>query len=328
MSDVHAELRDLVDDITTDPGDPDRLWDTVVELGLHTIGVPESDGGSGGDFADLATVVRRLAHRGASVPVAEHAVAGWTLSQAGHPVPTTGRLALALDGVHGAGSSPSTVPWVRGAVGLVVIGPEEAVRYGDLRGRRIDVREGVNLAGEPRDGVELGDVAFATLTGGPTAAAVRNRAGLLRAVAIAGACAGAYALTRVYVGERRQFANPLIAIPAVATSLAGLKVAVLQVNAAVDRAVELHATTAGTEDLFAATAVARVVAAEAVDTVTGIAHQLHGAMGVTHEYALHPLTTRLWAWRDEDGDEESWARHVGARAAGGGEAELWERLTG
>ncbi|WP_202512321.1 acyl-CoA dehydrogenase family protein [Streptomyces sp. SID3343] len=325
MSSVHAELRDLVDDITATPGDPDRLWDTVAALGLHTIGVPEADGGSGGDLADLVTVVRRLAHRAASVPVADHAVAAWTLALAGHPLPTAGPLVVVLDTTLVAG--PMSVPWGRCAAGLVVVGSDDVIRYADPAGRRPGIEEGANLAGEPRDTVRLDEIPLAVLAGAPPADAIRARAGLLRAAAVAGACAGAYELTRTYVAQRRQFDGPLIDIPAVAASLAGMKVAALQVDAAVDRAVDLQATPASPADLLAATATARVVAARTADTVARNAHQLHGAMGVTREYALHPLTTRLWAWRDEDGHEESWARLLGTHVIEGGEAHLWERLT-
>ncbi|GCD95954.1 acyl-CoA dehydrogenase family protein [Embleya hyalina] len=326
MNDVHTELRDLVDDITAAPRDPDRLWDTVVGLGLHTIGVPEDRGGSGGDFADLAAVVGRFAHRAASVPVAEHAVAAWASTRAGRPLPAGGPLVVVF--AAGAGGPYPAVPWGRRAAGLVVVGPDDAVRYADLAGRRVEVGEETNPAGEPRDAVDAGDIPLADLAEAPDADAIRARIATLRAAALAGACAGAYELTRSYVRERRQFARPLIDIPAVAASLATMKVAGLQVQAAVDRAVDLHAGPAGPESLLAAAAVARVVAAEAADTVAGLAHRLHGAMGVTREYGLHPLTTRLWAWRDEYGDEESWARLLGTHTTDGGELDLWERLTG
>ena len=317
MNDHHAELRALVDDIAT--RDSTRLWDTVVELGLHTIGVPESAGGSGGDLADLVTVVNRLARRAASAPIAEHAVTAWALTHAGRPLPAGGLLTIA----SGGHDPLATVPWGRDAVGVIVLGPDDVVRHADLIGRRAVVREGVNLAGEPRDALDSSTVA---LPGAPPAAAIRARIALLRAAAVAGACTGAYELTRTHVTRRRQFGKPLIDIPAVATALATMKVTGLQVDAAVARATDLHRGTADPGTLLAASAVARVVAATTADTVARIAHQLHGAMGVTREYALHPLTTRLWAWRDEGGDEETWARHLGARTIEGGERDLWQRL--
>jgi acyl-CoA dehydrogenase len=327
MSDVRADLGALVDDITAAPGGPDRLWDTVNGLGLHTIGVPEEDGGSGGDLGDLVTVVRHLARRAACTPVAEHAVAAWTLARAGRSLPIAGPLSVALSAVPLDSGPLPAVPWGRDAVGLVVVGPDGQVRYADLDSRQVTVREGANLAGEPRDDISLRRIPLAPLTGAPAGDAVRARIGLLRAAAVAGACAGAYDLTRTYVTGRRQFGRPLIAIHAVATSLATMKVSGLQLDAAVERALGVDVTGADPGDLLAATAVARVVAAEAAGTVARIAHQLHGAMGVTREYGLHPLTTRLWAWRDEGGDEESWARLLGAYTTERGETGLWERLT-
>jgi hypothetical protein len=60
---------------------------------------------------------------------------------------------------------------------------------------------------------------------------------------------------------------------------------------------------------------------------TRIAHQLHGAVGFTHEHQLHRFTTRLWSWRDEYGGEREWAARLGRFAAVSGPAGLWDWLT-
>ncbi len=59
-----------------------------------------------------------------------------------------------------------------------------------------------------------------------------------------------------------------------------------------------------------------------------IAHQVHGAIGFTREHDLRLLTTRLWAWRDEDGTEAQWNAEVGARVLDGGAEALWPLVTG
>ncbi|MCU1689464.1 MAG: hypothetical protein JWN20_1392, partial [Jatrophihabitantaceae bacterium] len=60
----------------------------------------------------------------------------------------------------------------------------------------------------------------------------------------------------------------------------------------------------------AAKARAGVAAAE----VARGAHQIHGAMGVSAEYPLGRLTTRLWAWSRVHGDAPFWNRLIGSRA--------------
>ena len=52
----------------------------------------------------------------------------------------------------------------------------------------------------------------------------------------------------------------------------------------------------------------RCAVGEAAGTGAAIAHQVHGAMGFTYEHSLHHATRRLWAWREEFGNEAVWAR--------------------
>jgi alkylation response protein AidB-like acyl-CoA dehydrogenase len=62
--------------------------------------------------------------------------------------------------------------------------------------------------------------------------------------------------------------------------------------------------------------------------VAEIAHQVHGAIGFTHEHRLHHLTRRLWSWRDEFGVESEWSGELGRLAASRGGGGLWPLLTG
>jgi alkylation response protein AidB-like acyl-CoA dehydrogenase len=55
-------------------------------------------------------------------------------------------------------------------------------------------------------------------------------------------------------------------------------------------------------------AAAKVRAGEAAGLCARIAHQLHGAMGVTAEHPLHQSTRRLLSWRDDHGAEAWWSR--------------------
>ncbi len=62
---------------------------------------------------------------------------------------------------------------------------------------------------------------------------------------------------------------------------------------------------------------------EAATRGTGIAHQVHGAIGFTHEHALHFATRRLWAWREEFGTDAFWAARLGRAAIGARAAGFW-----
>jgi len=66
---------------------------------------------------------------------------------------------------------------------------------------------------------------------------------------------------------------------------------------------------------------------EAATLACEIAHQVHGAIGFTKEYALQLATRRLWSWREEFGGDPEWAAKVGTYACRRGADELWPMLT-
>jgi len=65
---------------------------------------------------------------------------------------------------------------------------------------------------------------------------------------------------------------------------------------------------------------------EAANEGAAIAHQTHGAIGFTAEHILHRYTNRLWAWRDEFGNEAQWAVRLGEHVAAHGADGLWPML--
>ena len=54
---------------------------------------------------------------------------------------------------------------------------------------------------------------------------------------------------------------------------------------------------------------AKARTSQAAGEVARLAHQVHGAIGFTEEHRLHHWTKRLWAWRDEFGNESHWSTH-------------------
>jgi acyl-CoA dehydrogenase len=62
--------------------------------------------------------------------------------------------------------------------------------------------------------------------------------------------------------------------------------------------------------------------------VARTAHQVHGALGFTREHDLRRWTTRLWAWRDEDGSDAQWQAELGRRVLAAGPDALWPMVVG
>ena len=62
---------------------------------------------------------------------------------------------------------------------------------------------------------------------------------------------------------------------------------------------------------------------EAAGLVAEQVHQIHGAMGFTQEHRLHHYTKRLWAWRDEWGNEFYWQSLLGQDISKLGADSVW-----
>jgi acyl-CoA dehydrogenase len=225
-------------------------------------------------LADAAEVVRVAAAFAAPVPLAETVLVGW------------------LRGVD-APEGPLTVvhrgraPYGRAAAALL---------SGDGFVRREDagLEAAANLAGEPLDRAGVADAAGDD---------VRRLGALLRAVQLVGAMERVLELTASHVEERRQFGVPLVRFQAVQQQLATLAGEVASAATVVEHAVDFP----GNVEVAAA----KVRAGEAAAASAAIAHQLHGAIGMTDEHVLGLYTRRLWSWRDDFGGEAEWARRLG-----------------
>jgi acyl-CoA dehydrogenase len=68
--------------------------------------------------------------------------------------------------------------------------------------------------------------------------------------------------------------------------------------------------------------------ADSVDAATAIAHQVHGAIGITREYSLQYFTRRLWAWRDEAAKTCEVRERFALRFEQCAADELWPQLVG
>jgi alkylation response protein AidB-like acyl-CoA dehydrogenase len=145
---------------------------------------------------------------------------------------------------------------------------------------------------------------------------------------MAGALAAALDLSVRYTRERHQFGKPLASFQAIQQQLAVFAeeaAAADMAAAAAFRAADLIAEDGG--DAWFEIACAKLRANQAARVSTGIAHQVHGAMGFTAEYRLQHLTKRLWAWGSACGNERHWADLIGARVAARGHRHFWPDLT-
>lgn len=314
-------------------------WAALEELGVPLALVPEEAGGFGIDPVEALGLVRIAGAYVVPLPIAETMLAAKLLAEAGlalpqgpmtvAPVHKEDRLELsrAGSGWRLAGNA-RRVPWARVAKCLVL-----TVSHGDasfivkLRRDQWSLEEGTNLAGEPRDELRidasLGEEQIAPAPNGFGADELRTLGAALRSLALAGATGRVLELATRYAGGRVQFGRPIGKFQAIQQSLAVLAGQAAAAFAAADVAAE--AVAAGLRVL--PIAAAKVRCGEAAGHAAAIAHQVHGAIGFTREHVLHHFTRRLWAWREEFGNEAAWSRVIGRLVASSGADGLWPLIT-
>ncbi|MCW2652790.1 MAG: acyl-CoA dehydrogenase [Mycobacterium sp.] len=324
--DSDGELRQLVDDIgrrsfdkrVGDRSLPERLddglWHDLEATGLARL-TSTPDLGAGP--AELATVLRGLAHHAGAVPLAEtDLLAAWLAQKAGLQLPEAGPLTVAIadavstdDRVSGTAID---VPWTQASAAVLLAAcATDGVYVGILDDARVD--EGHNLAGEPRDRVTF-DVPIDRLhhLDGSIASELMCRGAWARCCQLVGALDAAAELTVSHTRERVQFGRPLSAFQAVQHALTAMAGDIERA-----RATATHAVAAAADYGFSAPqaqytiTVAKVVLGQVVGPVTTIAHQLHGAIGVTAEHPLWLTTLRAQSWIDEFGSTTHYAKELG-----------------
>jgi hypothetical protein len=147
---------------------------------------------------------------------------------------------------------------------------------------------------------------------------------MMLAAKMAGALSAALDLSVDYTRQRQQFGKPLASFQAIQQQLAVLA----EEAAAAEMAAASAFRAADRGNAWFEIACAKLRANQAARIGTGIAHQVHGAMGFTAEYRLQHLTRRLWAWGSECGNERYWSDLIGARIAARGAKNFWPDLVG
>jgi len=318
---------------------PQPLWQAIEDAGFPFALLSEAEGGFGLDPLEAFSLVRIAAAHAAPVPLAETMLTNWLLASAGMD------LAEGPAGfVHGSGltlcaegtgwrltGAAARVAWARDATCLAVLANDP---QGQTRLARVasgwQRTHGHNLAAEPRcdltfdlvlheECVAVAPVSLDTLAA---------LGAMLRAHALAGAQEAVLQRSVAYANERVQFGRPISKFQAIQQSLAVMATEVAAAMAGAGMAAAAFPLARGNSAAFIlAAAAAKLRAGEAAGTVASIAHQVHGAIGFSREYPLHPLTRRLWSWRDEFGNETHWAEAIGTRVATLGPNMFWPFLT-
>ena len=337
--------------IALDPDDGawrGALWSALEETGLATAWVPEEAGGAGATVREGFEALHAAGRFAAAAPLADTLVAGIVLARAGLDVPA-GKLvaapARAADSVElrpdGTLSGRAVrVPFAREAGHVAVIVRERGGGDGSdddggdwrvalVERARCGLDEGRSVAGDPLDRLDFEAVTPLAVGARPVARdEARFFGAASRAALIAGALQAILDLSVEYSRERVAFERPIAKFQAVQQELARLAGEVAAANAAANSvAWALENRDVESDAVLVEVASAKVRAGEAAHAGALIAHQVHGAIGYSREHVLHRFTHRLWAWRDEFGDESEWALRLGEHFARLGADGMWPALT-
>ena len=293
----HAVVRDI-----EAGGGAAATWGAVEDAGFIDLLLPEAEDGPGLDLAQIGALLRLLGRQAAPLPLA----AGWvarrllprTVRPGGPVAVAAGRV-----GADGRVECPR-VPY--GAVaGHVLVAAEErmllfpaskallSIPVGDHRGlaHRCVWNEDEALWRQDEGGVALlAWMAAAT------------------AAQVAGGLDTVLEMCLAHCNQRRQFGKNIAQFQAVQHQLSVMAEHVLAASMAAESAFD--GTHSNPDWLRAAIAKAR--SSEASTLVCASAHALHGAIGMTDEYALGLYTRRIQEWRMDHGNEGHWHAAIGA----------------
>jgi acyl-CoA dehydrogenase len=300
MNDENNILIDSFRRLVADVATPDRtrrfeaapalhpIWPELAASGFLDALVPEDQGGAGLSLPNVFPLVMILGEHAVSVPFAETMVARALLAANTLEAPDDAAIILAPSSPvlpNGAVATHALVTAEERIALVPVTGVgEDPFRVGGAAGVQI----GETLCDFAAEGVDLGLMAAG-----------------LAAAQMAGAMSRMLSLSLRHANERQQFGRPLGKFQAIQQQLAVMAEQVVSVQVAARTAMS------GPRFTMAGVAAAKCRANEAAHLVNGIAHAVHGAIGVTEEFDLQLHSRRLKQWQLAFGSESFWAGHLG-----------------
>ena len=283
-----------------------ELWQQITANGFHQLG----DAASGTTAADTYSFLKVCGRFAVPLPMSEIILGhSWGI---GSLAPCAGLISIG----RAHGDTAIQVPWGRRAARVFAVQAESLeVTVTDAP---VLAQEDINMAGEARDSMAMaGQIQQIVLADDPFAQMALARTNLM-----AGTLQAVLDLGLQFAAEREQFGRSISKFQAIQHSLAVVAAEV----AAAQRAADAGVDALGTDRFVAEVAASKARVGEAVGIVAEQVHQVHGAMGFTHEHRLHHFTRRLWAWRDEWGNEAYWQRVLGARLVALGADQVWNYI--
>ncbi|MGB0238199.1 MAG: acyl-CoA dehydrogenase family protein [Cycloclasticus sp.] len=306
----------------------DQIWSAFQADGWLTTLLSEEEGGSGLGLEGGCVLMRLAGYHAVPLPVVESLLGTFLAAQVGiknHEellIPVI--LPKAID--DSSEITLAGVPWARHANSLLLIFPaDNGVKTTVISCQDVEITADQNMAGEPRDNVliDANKLANTQVLKNISFDQIESWLALGCAAQMAGALQRVLEMTVEFANERTQFGRQIGKFQAVQQQMAVLAEMTSASMCAVDAAIE-HL---GTEQEWELIASAKITTGESAGYATKTAHAVHAAIGFTQEYPLQLSTRRLWAWRDEYGNEAQWSAKLGRYCFSLQTENLWSWLT-
>lgn len=326
--DLEAMIADVLSGFSGPDTEPDheRVWETLREVGLARLTAPEESGGSGAGWVEAAALLRAAAEAGVAVPYAETDLLAGPLRRAAGLEDSSD--ATATVAVLGADGVARAVPWAGATATVVCVRRAgEGYEVADLATADLVVTPVDSVAADPVADVAVSDGSPDVSWSPVDAAAVEAhvmRGALARAIQCVGAMEGMTSLAIAHTTERTQFGRALARFQSVQNLVVDLAAETVLARAAVDTALA-DALTDGLAGPLSGfrVAVACSVVSQALAVAVRNVHQVHGAIGTTHEHTLHRRTLPALRWRGEFGSAALWEAALTRTAVAGGMDGAW-----
>lgn len=306
---IDTEAGALPDDASPAPGGPyATLWNALAESGFLDTLVPEDRDGAGLNTADAFALLLEAGRHTVPAPFAATLLARGWLARHGVTAPD-GSIAIAMtppQPAQAAGDATHISPAVSfGRVADWLLAPTPDGKA--ALWRCADARRTLHGGHGSLDA----RLAWPANHGAPCDAPGHELASL---AALAGAClmAGAaertLSMTLDYAGQRQQFGRSIGRFQAIQQQVSVMAELAAAMRMAAQLACRTQAPAAPSPVLAA---IAKSRASDMAGQLADMAHAVHGAIGITQEYALQTLTRRLREWRRADGTAQYWSERAG-----------------
>lgn len=283
----------------------DTLWQWLEEQGYPNALLSEEAGGAALGLGGLRRILLLLGQYLLPVPLGDTMIARALLVEGGVSPPTG---PMVLLGAADYRQTLSAVPFANVAQ-HALINSSEGLSLLSLAGAGV-VSTGVRGSDAAHVSWRRPPDVVATLPQSRVPLAPINAA--LRAALMVGSLRQVLAMTLDYANTRAQFGRTIGQFQVIQHQLAEMAENLLSV----DMAVQLAFSGGDRLPSPMLAALAKQRASAASSRIGAIAHGVHGAIGLSEEYALQLYVRRLYEWRLADGSESYWAGQLGDECHG------------